>query len=131
MELVQTPLDPLNVFATMDTLETDATVQVEYNFKLLLPLWQKSRIFCEIVGLQRLQRLRGTKRTNGQIHTRVSMTIITLIADFVVFCLFTLLTRTDGGKIETTLRKTQCPVSKVLQRYIKELKLTALLVLTK
>ena len=30
MELVQTPLDPLNVFATMDTLETDATVQVEY-----------------------------------------------------------------------------------------------------
>ena len=89
MELVQTPLDPLNVFATMDTLETDATVQVEYNFKLLLPLWQKSRTFCKIVGLQRL---RGTKRTNGQIHTRVSMTITTLIADFVVFCLFTLLT---------------------------------------
>ena len=28
MELVQTPLGPLNVFATMDTLETDAIVQV-------------------------------------------------------------------------------------------------------
>ena len=28
MEHVQTPLDPLNVFATMDTLETDAIVQV-------------------------------------------------------------------------------------------------------
>ena len=32
--------------------------------------------------------------------------------------------------METTSRKTQCPVSKILQRYIKELKLTALLVLT-
>ena len=29
MELVQTPLDPLNVFVTMDTLETDAIVQVD------------------------------------------------------------------------------------------------------
>ena len=28
MELVQTPLGPLHVFATMDTLETDAIVQV-------------------------------------------------------------------------------------------------------
>ena len=28
--------------------------------------------------------------------------------------------------METTSRKTQCPVSKILQRYIKELKLTAL-----
>ena len=33
--------------------------------------------------------------------------------------------------METTSRKTQCPVSKILQRYIKELKLTGLLVLTK
>ena len=33
--------------------------------------------------------------------------------------------------METTSRKTQCPVSKILKRYIKELKLTALLVLTK
>ena len=40
-------------------------------------------------------------------------------------------TRTNGGKMETTSRKTQCPVSKILQRYIKELKLTGLLVLTK
>ena len=30
--------------------------------------------------------------------------------------------------METTSRQTQCPVSKILQRYIKELKLTALLV---
>ena len=30
--------------------------------------------------------------------------------------------------METSSRKTQCPVSKILQRYIKELKLTVLLV---
>ena len=48
---------------------------------------------------------------------------------FAVFFFF--FTRTNGGKMETTSRKTQCPVSKILQRYIKELKLTALLVLTK
>ena len=40
-------------------------------------------------------------------------------------------TKTNRGKMETTSRKTQCPVSKILKRYIKELKLTALLVLTK
>ena len=33
--------------------------------------------------------------------------------------------------METTSRKTQCPVSKILQRYIKELKLEALLVFDK
>ena len=38
--------------------------------------------------------------------------------------------RTNGGKMERTFRQTQCPVSKILQRYIKELKLTVLLVLT-
>ena len=32
--------------------------------------------------------------------------------------------------METTSRQTPCPVSKILQRYIKELKLTVLLVLT-
>ena len=32
--------------------------------------------------------------------------------------------------MEKTSRQTQCPVSKILQRYIKELKLTVLLVLT-
>ena len=32
--------------------------------------------------------------------------------------------------METTSRQTQCPVSKILQPYIKELKLTVLLVLT-
>ena len=39
-------------------------------------------------------------------------------------------TRTNGGKMETTSRQTQCPVSKKIQRYIKELNLTVLLVLT-
>ena len=39
-------------------------------------------------------------------------------------------TRTNGEKMETTSRQTQCPVSKILQRYIKELILTVLLVLT-
>ena len=38
-------------------------------------------------------------------------------------------TRTSGGNMETTSRKTECPVTKILQRYIKELKLTALLAL--
>ena len=33
--------------------------------------------------------------------------------------------------METTSKKAQCLVSKVLQRYIKELRLTALLVLAK
>ena len=32
--------------------------------------------------------------------------------------------------MERTSRQTQCPLSKTLQRYIKELKLTMLLVLT-
>ena len=32
--------------------------------------------------------------------------------------------------METTSRQTQCPVSKKIQRYIKELNLTVLLVLT-
>ena len=44
----------------------------------------------------------------------------------VLQCFFT---RTNGGKMEKTSRQTQCPVSKILQRYIKELKLTVLLVL--
>ena len=39
-------------------------------------------------------------------------------------------TRTNGGKMETTTRQTRCLVSKILQRYVKELKLTVLLVLT-
>ena len=42
-------------------------------------------------------------------------------------CFFT---RTNGEKMETTSRQTQCLVSKILQRYIKELRLTVLLVLT-
>ena len=32
--------------------------------------------------------------------------------------------------MEKTSRQTQCPVSKILQRYIKELKVTVILVLT-
>ena len=42
-------------------------------------------------------------------------------------CFFT---GTNGGKMEKSSRQTQCAVSKILQRYIKELKLTVLLVLT-
>ena len=38
-------------------------------------------------------------------------------------CFFT---RTNGRKMEPTSRQTQCLVSKILQRYIKELKLTVL-----
>ena len=32
--------------------------------------------------------------------------------------------------METTSRQTQCPASKILQRYIKEIKVTVLVVLT-
>ena len=32
--------------------------------------------------------------------------------------------------METTSRQTQCPVSKILQRYVKQLKLTVVLVWT-
>ena len=53
------------------------------------------------------------------------------LKSFFAFCsVFFNFTRTNGGKMETTSRQTQCPVSKILQRYIKELKLTVLLVLT-
>ena len=52
------------------------------------------------------------------------------LKSFFAFCSVFFFTRTNGGKMETTSRKTQCPVSKILQRYIKELKLTVLLVLT-
>ena len=48
---------------------------------------------------------------------------------FFAFCRV-FFTRTKGGKMETTSRQTQCPVFKILQRYIKELRLTVLLVLT-
>ena len=52
------------------------------------------------------------------------------LTSFFAFCSVFFFTWTNVGKMETTSRQTQCPVSKVLQRYIKELKLTALLVLT-
>ena len=51
------------------------------------------------------------------------------LKSFFTFCSVFFLTRTNGEKMETTSRKG--PVSKILQRYIKELKLTSLLVLTK
>ena len=51
------------------------------------------------------------------------------LKSFFAFC-SVFFTRTNGGKMERTSRQTQCPVSKILQRYIKELKLTVLLVLT-
>ena len=50
---------------------------------------------------------------------------------FFAFCSVFFFPRTNGGKMETTSKKAQCLVSKVLQRYIKELRLTALLVLAK
>ena len=51
------------------------------------------------------------------------------LKSFFAFC-SVFFTRTNGGKVERTSLQTQCPVSKILQRYIKELKLTVLLVLT-
>ena len=50
------------------------------------------------------------------------------LKSFFAFC-SVFFTRTNGGKMETTSRQ-KCPVSKILQPYIKELKLTVLLVLT-
>ena len=46
---------------------------------------------CVLLPLLKVAKVERNKQTNGQIHTRVIMTINTLIADFVV-CLFTLLT---------------------------------------
>ena len=51
------------------------------------------------------------------------------LKSFFAFC-SVFFTRTNGGKMEVTSRQTQCPVSKILQRYIKELKLTVLLIFT-
>ena len=69
------------------------------------------------------------KITSQSFDNDNKLTLKSLFAFCSVFFFF--FTRTNGGKMETTSRKTQCPVSKILQRYIKELKLTALLVLTK
>ena len=69
-----------------------------------------------------------TKLTSESFDNDNKLTLNSIFAFCSVFFFFT---RTNGGKMETTSRKAQCPVSKILQRYIKELKLTALLVLTK
>ena len=74
--------------------------------------WQKERVSQK--------QLRGESFVNDNKLT---------LKSFYAFC-SVFFTRTNGGKMETTSRQTQCPVSKILQRYIKELKLTALLVLT-
>ena len=42
---------------------------------------------CVLLTLLKVAKVERNKQTNGQIHTRVIMTINTLIADFVV-CLF-------------------------------------------
>ena len=47
------------------------------------------------------------------------------LKSFIAFC-SVFFTRTNGGKMETTSRQTQCPVSKIRQRYITELRLTVL-----
>ena len=52
----------------------------------------KVQNFLQNSGFAKVAKVERNKQTNGQIHTRVIMTITTLIADFVVFCLFTLLT---------------------------------------
>ena len=51
------------------------------------------------------------------------------LKSFFAFC-SAFSTRTNGAKMEKTSRQTQRPNSKILQRYIKELKLIVLLVLT-
>ena len=66
------------------------------------------------------------KLTSESFNNDSKLTLKSFFAFVSVF-----FTGTNGGKMEMTSRKTQCPVSKILQRYIKELKLTALLVLTK
>ena len=50
------------------------------------------------------------------------------LKSFFAFC--SVFSAKTNGKMETTSRQTQCLVSKIHQRYIKELKLTVLLVLT-
>ena len=55
----------------------------------------KVKNFLQNSGFAKVVKVERNKQTNGQIHTRVIMTINTLIADFVVclfVCLFTLLT---------------------------------------
>ena len=74
--------------------------------------WQKERFF--------------QKQTTGESFDNDNK--LTL-KNFFAFC-SVFFTRTNGGKIERTSRQTQCPVSKILQRYIKELKHTLLIVLT-
>ena len=63
--------------------------------------------------------------TSESFHNDNKLTVKSFFAFCSVF-----FTRTNGGKMEATSRQTQCPVSKILKRYIKELKLTELLVLT-
>ena len=47
----------------------------------------KVQNFLRNSGFAKVAKVERNKQTNGQIHTRVSMRITTLIADFVV-CLF-------------------------------------------
>ena len=75
---------------------------------------------------QKLERSSQEKLTIESFDNDNKLTL----KSFFAFCFF-IFTRTKGGKMETTSTKTQCPISKILQRYIKELKLPALLVLTK
>ena len=74
---------------------------------------------------QKFERFSPKKLTTESFDNDNKLTLKSFFAFFSAF-----ITRTNGGKMETTSRQTQCPVSKILQRYIKELKLTVLLVLT-
>ena len=71
------------------------------------------------------ERFSQKQLTSESFDNDNKLTLKSFLASCSVF-----LTRTNGGMMETTPRQTPCPVSKILQCYIKELKLTVLLVLT-
>ena len=57
------------------------------SFGLLVCMQLHFSGLCVLLTLLKVAKVERNKQTNGQIHTRVIMTINTLIADFVV-CLF-------------------------------------------
>ena len=71
-------------------------------------------------------RKRGFPKNNKRTNPSTMTTNLPWKASL-PFAVFFFFTRTNGRKMETTSRQTQCPVSKILQRYIKEIKLTVLL----
>ena len=97
--------------------------------------WKKVWSVFENLNADHAWRREWTGRNSRGFPKKINERILrqgqqTYLEKLFAFC-SAFFTRTNGGKMETTSRKTHCPVSKILQRYIKELKLTALLVLTK